>query len=257
MVIDTLSSEHNSGAQQSAAPSKGNWNRLLFPLAIAGISACWYCAIQLLLGFRMQFFPQDAFLMNGTRLGNILMYVSPGFPSLGIGLLLANLVVWMIPSARRALEEEARGAAQSDFKSSILGIARLTILFSAIAFPVAVFGATSYFYLTLQSIVYRPSLLSRERHYNWSDLESIETACWYRGTRRDDSYALVMNDGTRVGILESPRDFLKAYPIFTSALTGHSFVFSSSEVEPRCDGSLPPMLRKVLTIAPALSEKTR
>jgi hypothetical protein len=257
MPADSVPLKYIADARQRAARRKSKWNLLLIPFAIIGAGLCWYFLIQLLLSLRVQFFPQDAFLMNGTRLGNIAMYVSPLFPSLGTGLILANLAVWMIPPARRALNEEAGTVAGTNFKSSNTGLAKFVILISIIAFPIAVSGATSYFYLTSKRIVYRSSLLAGERHYEWSDVSGIETACWYSRQNRNDSYTFVMLDGTRVGILESHPDFLRAYPMLTSALSGHSFSFSSREVAPGCAESLSPLWRKMLTRAPLLLEKAQ
>ena len=125
----------------------------------------------------------------------------------------------MIPPARRALNEEASGAAGTDFKSSNLVVAKLLVLTSVLMLPIAAMGATSYFYLTERGISYRTSLFSEERHYAWSDLSSVEAACWHSRNSRDLSYALLMRDGTRIELLESGRDFLKAYPTLSAALS--------------------------------------
>jgi hypothetical protein len=234
-----------------ATRRKSKWNLLLIPFAIAGLALSWYGLVEPLQRFRSRFFPIDAFLMNGTRLGNIVLYVAPFFPSICIGILIANLAVWIIPPARRTLNEEARGDASAAFKSSNLAVAKLLVLTSILTLPIAAVGATSYFYLTSRGITYRTSLLSEERHYGWSDLSAIETACWYSRNSRDLSYALLMRDGTRIEILESGRDFLKAYPELTSALNGRSYSFRH-DFEPRCDDeTLPPGIKRALTTAPS------
>jgi len=168
-----------------ATQRKSKWNLLLIPFAIAGTALSWYGLVEPLLSFRSRFFPIDAFLMNGTRLGNIVLYVAPFFPSICVGILVANFAVWTIPPARRALNEEARGVAGTDFKSSNLVVAKLLVLTSILTLPIAAMGATSYFYLTSRGIIYRTSLLSEERHYAWSDLSAIDAACWYSRNSRD------------------------------------------------------------------------
>ncbi len=223
---------------------------MLIPFAIAGIGVSWYGLTRPLLILRTFFFPHDAFLMNGTRLGNIVMYVSPGFSALGIGLMFANVCIWMIPPARRALDKEASTAKGAQFKASNLALMKFTGILSAAVLPLAVLGATSYFYLTPQYVAYRTSIFGRERHYPWGEVAKVETACWFSRGSPEDSYALVMQDGTRVGILESHPDFFRAYPMMVSAFSGQNFVFDPSRVEPGCESSLSPTWRALLTSKP-------
>jgi hypothetical protein len=240
-----------AGMRSRATRRKSKWNLLLIAFAVAGTALSWYGLVKPLLSLRSRFFPNDAFLMNGTRLGNIVLYVAPFFPSICVGILVANFAVWIIPPARRALNEEARGDAGTDFKSSNLAVAKLLVFISILTLPIAAVGATSYFYLTSLGVSYRTSLLSEARHYAWSNLSAVEAACWYSRNSRDLSYALLMRDGTRIEILESGRDFLKAYPMLSSALNGRSYRFTH-DFEPRCnDETLPPALKRALTTAPS------
>jgi hypothetical protein len=240
-----------AGMRARATRRKSKWNLLLIAFAIAGSALSWYGLVEPLLSLRARFFPNDAFLMNRTRLGNIVLYVAPFFPSICVGILVANFAVWIIPPARRALSEEARGDAGSDFKSSNLAVGKLLVLTSILMLPIAAVGATSYFYLTSRGVTYRTSLLTEERHYAWSNLSGVEAACWYSRNSRDLSYALLMRDGTRIEILESGRDFLKAYPKLLLALNGRSYSFTH-DFEARCDDkTLPPALKRALTTAPS------
>jgi hypothetical protein len=148
------------------------------------------------------------------------------FPSVCVGILVANFSVWMFPPARQALNDEARGVAGADFKSSNLVIAKSLVLLLVLLLPVAALGATSYFYLTSRGITLSHLVMSGERHYAWSDVSAVAAACWYSRKSRELSYALLMRDGTRVEVLESGRDFSKAYPTLVSALKGRSYRFN-------------------------------
>jgi hypothetical protein len=248
-------SNYVADTRERAKRRRSKWNLLLIPFAIAGIGLSWYGLTRPLLMLRTFFFPHDAFLMNGTRLGNIVTYVAPGFSALGIGLVFANACIWMILPARRALDEEASGAKGVQFKASNVALLRFTGIVSAAALPLAVLGATSYFYLTPRYIAYRTSIFGQERHYVWQEVAKIETACWFSRGTPQDSYALVMQDGTRVGILESHPDFFRAYPMMASALIGHDFVFDPSGLEPGCESSLSPTWRALLTSKPSDSAR--
>jgi hypothetical protein len=244
-------SNYVADARERAKRRRSKWNLLLIPFAVAGIGLSWYGLTRPLIILRTLFFPHDAFLMNGTRVGNIVTYVSPGFSALGIGLVFANACIWMIPPARRALDQEGRGVKGGQFEASNLALLKFTGIVSAVALSLAVLGATSYFYLTPQYIAYRTSIFGQERHDAWLEVAKIETACWFSRGSPEDSYALVMQDGTRVGILESHPDFFRAYPMMVSALRGQDFVFDPSGVEPGCERSVSPGLRALLTSKPA------
>ncbi len=248
-------SNYVAGARARARRCRSKWNFLLIPFAVTGIGLSWYWLTRLLLMLRAHFFPENAFLMNGTRVGNIVTHVAPIFSALGIGFVFANLCVWMIPPARRALEQEASGVKGAGFKASILALLKLTGILSAVALPLAALGATSYFYLTPQQIVYRTSILGRERHYPWAEVAKVEAACWFSRSAPQYSYALVMRDGTKVGVLESHPDFLQAYPMMVSALSGSSFDFDPSGVEAGCERSLSRRWRAILTSKPADSAR--
>lgn len=245
------------GMKFRATRRKSKWNLLLIPFAVGGTALSWYGLVEPLLGFRSRFFPTEAFLTNGTWLGNIVLYVAPFFPSICAGLLVANFALWIIPPARRALDAEARGVAGTDFKSSNLALAKGLVLTSVLMLPIAAVGATSYFYLTPRVITYHTSLFSEERHYAWSDLSAVEASCWYSRNSRNLSYALLMRDGTRIEILESGRDFLEAYPTLSMALNGQSYSFSHY-FEPRCDNAtLPPALKRAMTTPPSVGARNR
>ena len=74
-----MPSKYIAGMRSRAKRRKSKWNLLLIPFSIASIAFGWYGLVEPLLRFRSRFFPIDAFLMNGTRLGNIAHFTSPLF----------------------------------------------------------------------------------------------------------------------------------------------------------------------------------
>ncbi len=242
-------------ARQRSARRKSSWNLLMFLFAIAGIALSWIFLVRLLLLLRTSFFPENAFLMGGTRVGNILMYVAPLFPSIAAGFLFANNCIWQIPPARRALEEEARSISGADFKSSNKILAKGLLVCSFIALPVAILGSTSCFYLTESTIAYRATLLHGAQRYPWSELGTVETACWRTKDLWEYSYTLVMKDGTKVELTQFPKDFVPAYPILGRMLARQSYDFDSHGVNPRCE-PYPPAMRLILTSSSPILEKT-
>jgi hypothetical protein len=62
----------------------------------------------------------------------------------------------MIPPARRALDKEASTVKGAQFKASNLALMKFTCIVSAAVLPLAVLGATSYFYLRRNTSLTEP-----------------------------------------------------------------------------------------------------
>ena len=92
-----------------AARRKSRWNLLLLAFAVVGVAASWILIILLLEKYRASLALPGSLLRGSTRFGNILMHVSAGLPSIALGFILANLLIWCIPPARSALANEAEG----------------------------------------------------------------------------------------------------------------------------------------------------
>jgi hypothetical protein len=217
----------------------------LVGIVIAGFA--WYCMVQPFLKLRQQFFPQDAFLMDGTRLGNIAMHVAPAFPAFVVGFLFAN---YCISTLWRGARVGTRMIEPSGFDKAKSASSKMGLVVVVVAILAAGLGATSYFYLTPLVIVQRVSILQAERTYQWSEVTGIETACWYSGGQ-EQNYFLRMRDGTGIGVLESYPDFLNAYPLMAAALRGHTYTFDHQAVTPKCEASLSSTWKRLLTTPPS------
>ena len=176
-----MASDNNSGylnlARQRARRRKSPWNLLLIPFCLMGIAGTWIGIAYLLQEYRRFLVPYDAFLFSGTRIGNIFMFVAPLFPSLAIGLIVGNFLVWCVPPARTALDREATGVRGADLRSSQLALAKLGILAAVITLPLCLLGANNFWELTPNRIDYRPMFLVTTQHYEWSSVKKIETGC--------------------------------------------------------------------------------
>ncbi len=235
----------NQARAQRLAARRSSWNLLLILFAVIGVAGAWIGMVELLLALRALFRPSDAFLFDGTRWGNIVTHVIPCFPAIAAGLLCGNLLVWLIPPARRALTTE--GCHGTNFRSSNRALAKGLLLLLAITAPIGVLGATRYFYLAPHRIGYRPSWFNQERRYPWIAVRAIETNCWHnRG--RQYSYTLLLSDGTRLGILES-QDFFAAYPALSAALGPYDYGFAYLG-RPDCLDTVSRRLHFVLTNRP-------
>ena len=226
------------------------WSLLLALLCGVGIAGAWTGIAFLVIEYRRAMAPADAFLFSGTRLGNILAFVAPGFPSMVIGLLAANLLVWSISPARAALGGDAPGARRHGFRSSQLVLAKFGAVVSAVALPLCVLGANNFWALAPDRIDYRPMLSVTARHYSWSSVTGIETGC---STGKSTSYhfAVILNDKTHMDLMEeAPSEFVAAYPRIQLALRGNNYGFNTSGLVGSCVARAPRRWLEILTRRP-------
>jgi len=207
---------------------KHPWNLLLVLFCLIGAGSAWVGITHVFAAYRGSLSPSDAFLFSGTRIGNILMFVTPCFPSFAVGLIIANFLVWCISPARRAFKKEAEGVKGDDFRSSQFGLVKAGTVLAAIGLPLCLLGANNFWSLAPNAIDYRPMLSATTQHYGWSSVRRIETGCSRSKNSVDYNFVVTLNDKTRIDLMEeSPDKFSAAYPRIRSALKGRGYTFDS------------------------------
>jgi hypothetical protein len=121
-----------SAARERAQRSKSAWNLILIPPGLVGWLGSWYGMFRIVWGFHRVLYPQHDFrnfwqdgISPWSFAFSFLMLFGPFFGALCIGLIIANLVAWLIPPARRALNTEAEGFAGTGFRESTESLLRL------------------------------------------------------------------------------------------------------------------------------------
>jgi hypothetical protein len=240
----------NSRRHAHARGGKSGWDFFQSILCLIAAAGIWIGFAHLLLAYRRAQYPPDAFLSNGTRLGNILMYVTPFFPALCLAFLTCNSLVWLFSLTRSTDDPEERTRANARFRSSLFTLAKLGAIVCAVALPLCLPGANNFWALAPGRIDYRPMFAATVRHYSWSDVEKISTGCT-AGKSRTYNFVLTLSDGTRLDLMEeSPWEFSIAYPEVQSALTGHPYQFSSAGLVGRCVAQAPRRWLEILAKKP-------
>jgi hypothetical protein len=124
---------------------QSHWNLLLVVFGVHAIGAAWWGLFQLNLFAQSVLAPQKRFGQNMSNLGEIFLTLPPLFPALAIGMLAANLRVWLIPPARHALEREARSQQRSEFAPAMKELAIATAVLLGLALPLSLLGAVDFF----------------------------------------------------------------------------------------------------------------
>jgi hypothetical protein len=199
-------------ARQRAKRRKSPWNLILIPFAILGIAGTAFLLAKGLLTFQQLFIPPNAILAHWTRIGSILMFAPILFPSFAIGMMIANLIAWCIPRARRTYAKEARGIKGVSFKETVKPLAIASVIILCAVAPICLLGALNYFYVTVDGVHINQLFSINERHYGWSDIRRIQTRCLAERRNLHLNYILYMEDGTKVDLLNEPRlKFMRVY----------------------------------------------
>ena len=130
--------------RNTAQKRKSPLHLLFLPVAFLGGAAFCYVSVQVVCAAAGLFRPGVASLASHAEPAQTLIVIPLLFASIPVGLLLTNLVIWMIPPARRFFIHEASGRPKGDFTSANRALLKLA-LFSipplfCFAFCVAIFA---------------------------------------------------------------------------------------------------------------------
>jgi hypothetical protein len=135
-------------ARRRAQRRKSPWNILLFPLCFGSWLVCWYVLFLLVWKFHTAIYPEHQlveFWPRGISMLNFilsfLMTFSIAPAALAFGFMLGNILIWLIPPARRVLDAEARGYPGTSFAESMRGLLKICLWALPIGFAVALTAA--------------------------------------------------------------------------------------------------------------------
>jgi len=103
--------------------AKTVWDFVFLPVGFAAIGGYWYGFVRLFLWLHFILYPADIArlktLMGGSiTLAQALIFLVPVLPSVPLGFMTANGLMWLVPPARRASEKAAQGIKWASFRDS-------------------------------------------------------------------------------------------------------------------------------------------
>jgi len=126
------------------------WNILLFPFCIGSGLVLWYALFQLVWMFHVHVYPDhqfNEFWQRGISTGNfalsLVMMFAPAPGAMVLGFMLGNLIVWLIPPARRTLDAEATGYPGTSFRDAMQDLTKVCLWTLPAGFCVAFLAAYS------------------------------------------------------------------------------------------------------------------
>ncbi len=139
-------------ARRRAARRKSPWNLVLIPLGLGGIGGAFYGLFQVMWRIHTLLYPGHAGhvrefwgagIGTGAFVSSFLLAVPLFFAAIPIGMLLANLVAWLIPPARRAFAREAGGVEGASFRQAMGELGKVALLIVPICLLLSGIGAAT------------------------------------------------------------------------------------------------------------------
>lgn len=139
-------------ARLRARRRKSPWNLVLIPLFLGGAGAAGCAFFTLVWHVHTWIYPAHSgrlrdFWPRGLGFpafaSSFLLAVPPCIAAIPVGMILANLVAWCIPPARRAFRREAEGIPWASFGESMAGLAWISTLLVPIGLALGLVGAAT------------------------------------------------------------------------------------------------------------------
>jgi len=147
--------DYYSRARHRAGRRKSAWNALPIPFGFAAWLGIWYALFRLVWMFHTAIYPEHKFgdfwqegVSSRSFILSFLMVFSPMPGAIAAGLMLANVLFWLITPARRIFDAEARGYPGTGFRESMLGL--FIVAVCALTAGLAVACAAAYFLKSLR-----------------------------------------------------------------------------------------------------------
>jgi hypothetical protein len=123
LMAETTQQGYIGRAQQRASRRKSPWN-LLDLFGFVWMALVWWGLVHAVWAVRNLVIPEHAipfarvFHSQRTGLTPIVLFISPLFACIPIGMLISNFVLWLIPPYRRACTREAEGVWHASFSDA-------------------------------------------------------------------------------------------------------------------------------------------
>ena len=161
--------------------------------------------------------PDKVAFCGPNRISAVVLILNDLFLSIPVGFLLANLFVWLIPPARRALNA-AEARVGHNFVQSNSELLKLFGIMIVILLPIHSVALASRVCVSNSQVYYQKHLFSGMKTYDRSEIKAIRKMC-ARSSRGgwNIEFYVIMKDGSAIylseGSLPSHVPLLEGIPI--------------------------------------------
>ena len=136
--IEKYFAEARTRAQRRKSP----WNILLLVFSFSSIGfIAFHLSKFIIYLFQAQRTPFPV-IAKGHDIELIFITIPSFITALPWGLMAGNILIWLIPPARKALDKEAQGHKGCSFKESMAVLLKIALAVSLICIPIAIFASS-------------------------------------------------------------------------------------------------------------------
>jgi hypothetical protein len=133
-------------ARERSRSAKTIWDLVFLPAGFGAIGLIWFMFFKSFLWLHVLVYPTDLArlktLMGGSMtLGQALIGLVPLFSAIPLGLMAGNVLMWLVPPARRASEKKAKGVKWASFRDSQMALAKIALVLVPVGIVCGVIGA--------------------------------------------------------------------------------------------------------------------
>src|SRR5690348_17337940 len=143
---EVFASGYLERARSRKRTSKTIWDFIFMPIGFGAVGAFWYAFVKLFLWFHLLVYPGDATRLDATAntpmaIATGLMFIAPVFSAIPLGFLTSNVLMWLIPPARRASEKNAEGVKWASFHEAQVVLLKIALVLVPLGVVSGIVGA--------------------------------------------------------------------------------------------------------------------
>jgi len=133
-------------ARERRRSSKTVWDLIFMPVWLAAWAGYWYAFAKFFVWFHLAIHPADASRIGALTSGPMtasqaLMFLVPGFAAIPLAMMTSNILMWLVPWARRASEKKAKGVKWASFREAQLALFRAALVLVPVGLISGIIGA--------------------------------------------------------------------------------------------------------------------
>ena len=149
---EAFSKGYIARARQRAQRRKSAWNLILIPLGFGGIAGTTYVLFRIMWQVHVAIYPAHAGRLSefwgqdisfGSFFSSFLLLIPLFFAAIPVGLILTNMIAWLIPPARRTFAREAEGVVGASFADATSELAKIALIIVPICLAISSVGAAT------------------------------------------------------------------------------------------------------------------
>lgn len=152
LAKEVFSEGYFKRAQLRARRRRSPWNLILIPLVLGGVAGTSYVLFRTMWYVHTAIYPTHAGRLAefwgknisfGSFVSSFLLSVPLFFAALPLGMIVANLVAWLIPPARRTFAREAEGVVGASFAEATSDLWKLASILVPVCLVLSCIGAAT------------------------------------------------------------------------------------------------------------------